>query len=225
MFNCISALVPIHAWIGMCSHAECVCYGISSRTGYGCKYLIRHSFFRSFFSLFFVPSSGTMAYKIYVRMRALTHTHTYRNSELHTKCMRRSMAAIFILTWYLYELFGLMAAYTHTYMRTYTYTQTHCIWYEYKKRDTNAAATSRFHVRILFYRTWNGKHEHSAVLNWIEMIVYFFFINPQFVWKKKTVRRKLKNENSNQHWNLFSVFNFLWIFASIFFKLKMKLQM
>lgn len=53
VFNCISVRVFIHAWIGMCSHAECVCYGIS-RTGYGCKCFIRHSS-SYFFFLFSSP--------------------------------------------------------------------------------------------------------------------------------------------------------------------------
>lgn len=138
-------------------------------------------FVRSFFYVFFLRFLP-LALDGIPNVCAHTHTHTTTYKMYAEKNGSHIYSAI-VFVWTVW-----FNGCTHIYIQTNT---EHIVYSMYSMRAQEGETqrckcrsyTSRFHVRILFYRTWNGKHEHSAVLNWIEMIVYFF-INPQFVWKK-----------------------------------------
>lgn len=96
-FNCISVRVFIHAWIGMCSHAECMsivsagpvmdanAYFISffffSLPSYCCEYTHTHTHIRMGFQrIFIVYGSHVCSLLVFVRivllMASFIHTHT-----------------------------------------------------------------------------------------------------------------------------------------------------
>lgn len=142
MLNCIIERVFIHAWVGMCSHAECVSMvsaGPVMDTNVCLISLLVFSVFillpisshahiriRCVFIVSYGSEYGSHIYSSLVFVRVCSF-----NGSVHT-------------------------AYTHTHIQTLL----------------------RFYFRISFYRIRNGKNEHSAVSNWIEMI---FFINPWIV--------------------------------------------
>lgn len=162
VFNCISARVSIHAWIGMCSHAECVCYGISSsRTGYGCKYLIRHSFFLSLvcsFILLCVFFGSFLWLCMAYQMCALTHIHTHRTIQNTPYKMyaEKNGSHIYSAMVFVWTVWFNGCTLTYTCKRT----RTHCVQHIFntglgEKRDTkgdaNAAAIHRVSMSGFYF--------------------------------------------------------------------------